>query len=110
MQLVATILDQVCHILVVMMSKFQKRRAAILAAILISLVAVNVHAAAHLGTGSVECEFCSTHHDPSDVIVAAEANCLLLPPAPNLFIQRKQQCRVAPCFSVQQRGPPSSFS
>jgi hypothetical protein len=110
MQLVATILDQVCHILVVMMSKFQKRRAAVLAAILICLVAVNVHAAAHLDAGSVECEFCSTYHDPLDVIVAAEANSVLLPPTLKPFEQRMQHSRVAPCFSVQQRGPPSSIS
>ena len=93
-----------------MISKSQKRRAALLAAILISLVAVNVHAAAHLGAGSVECEFCSTIHDPSDVIVAAGANSLLLPPTPRPFEQRMQDFRVAPCFSVQQRGPPSSIS
>jgi len=88
----------------------QKRRAAFLAAILISLVAVNIHAAAHLGTGSVECEFCSTNHDPSDAIVAAEVNSLLLPPALNPIEQRILHLRVAPCFSVQQRGPPSSIS
>jgi hypothetical protein len=93
-----------------MMSKFQKRRAAFLAAILLCLVAVNVHAAAHLGAGSVECEFCSTNHDPSDVIVAAEANSLLLPPTPKPFEQGTQYFRVTPCFSVQQRGPPSSIS
>lgn len=92
------------------MSKFQQRRAAVLLAILICLAAVNVHAVSHLGTGSVECEFCSTHNDPSDVIVAAKASCLLLPPAATLVAQRKQHLHVAPCFSVQQRGPPSSIS
>ncbi len=93
-----------------MSRKFQQRRAAMLSAILICLVVVNVHAAAHLGTGSIECELCSTNHDPSDVIVAEEASCLLLPPAPKPFEQREQHFRVAPCFSVQQRGPPSLFS
>jgi len=92
-----------------MNSKFQHRRAAFLTAILICLVAVNVHAAAHLGTGSIECEFCSTSHDPSDVIVAAEANCLLPPPAPQPFEQRIQQLRVACFFPVRQRGPPLSI-
>ena len=93
-----------------MVPKLQQRHAAFLAAILICLVAMNVHAAAHLGTGSVECEFCSTSHDPSDAIVAAEVNSLLLPPAPNPIEQRMLHLRVAPCFSVQQRGPPSSIS
>ena len=110
MQFAATIFTQVCHILAVMMSKFQQRRAAFLAAILISLVAVNVHAAAHLGAGSVECEFCSTNHDPSDAIVSAEASGLLLPPKSEPFEQRMQYFRAVPCFSVQQRGPPSSIS
>ena len=93
-----------------MISKLQQRRAAFLAAILICLVAVNVHAAAHLGAGSVECEYCSTNHDPSDVIVSAEANSLLLPPALKPFEQRMQHFRLAPGFSIQQRGPPSSIS
>ena len=93
-----------------MISKFLQHRAVFLAVILISLVAVNVHAAAHLGAGSVECEFCSTIHDPSDVIAAAEANSLLLPPTLRPFEQRMQYFRVAPCFSVRQRGPPSSIS
>ncbi len=92
------------------MSKLQQCRVGFLAAILICLVAVNVHAAAHLGAGSVECEFCSNYHDPSDVIVFAEANSLLLPAKPKPFEQRMQYFRVAPCFSVQQRGPPSSIS
>lgn len=93
-----------------MISTSQKRRAVFLAAILIGLVAVNVHAEAHLGAGSIECEFCSNYHDPSDVIVSAEANSLLLPPTPRPFEQRMQHFRVAPCFSAQQRGPPSSNS
>jgi len=93
-----------------MISIFQQRRAVLLAAILICLVAVNVHAAAHLGAGSVECEFFSTHHDPSDVIVSAKANSLLLPPTQTPFVQRMQHFRAAPCFSVQQRGPPSLIS
>ena len=93
-----------------MISTSQKRRAAFLAAILISFVAVNAHAAAHLGAGSVECEFCSNYHDPSDVIVFAEANSLLLPPKSEPFEQRMQYFRAVPCFSVQQRGPPSSIS
>jgi hypothetical protein len=93
-----------------MISKFQQHRAAILAAILISLVAVNVHAAAHLGAGSVECEFCSTNHDPSDVIASAETSSLLLPPTPKAFEQRMLHFRVAPRFTVRQRGPPSFIS
>jgi len=93
-----------------MINRFRQYRTALLPAILICLVAVNVHAAAHLGAGSVECEFCSSSHDPSDVIVASEAGSLLLPPAAKPFEQRTQQLRVAPFFSVQQRGPPLSTS
>jgi len=89
-----------------MITELRQYRNALLSAILICLVAVNVHAAAHLGAGSIECEFCSTSHDPSDAIVGSEANSLLLPPAPKLFERRFQQLRVAPFFSVQQRGPP----
>jgi len=93
-----------------MINNFRQYRTALLLATLICLVAVNVHAAAHLGAGSVECEFCSTSHDPSDVIIALEASSLMLPPAPKPFEQRSQQPRVAPFFSVQQRGPPLSTS
>ena len=93
-----------------MITKLRQCRAAFLLAILICLVAVNVHAAAHLGAGSVECEFCSSSHDPLDVIVASDASSLVLPPVLKPVEQRIQQLRVAPFFSVQQRGPPLSIS
>jgi hypothetical protein len=93
-----------------MITKLHRHRVSFLPAILICLVVVNAHAAAHLGAGSVECEFCSTSHDPLDVIVTAEASCLLLPPTPKAIEQRIQQLRVAPFFSVRQRGPPSLIS
>lgn len=89
-----------------MINKFRQYRIALLPAILICLVAVNVHATAHLGAGSVECEFCASSHDPSDVIVDSAANSLLLPPAPKPIERQLRQLRVAPFFSFQQRGPP----
>lgn len=93
-----------------MITKLRQYRLVFLPAILICLVAVNVHAAAHLGAGSVECGFCSTNHDPADVIVASDMGSLALPPAQKPVEQRIQQLPGTPCFSVQQRGPPLSNS
>jgi len=81
-------------------------RAAFLPAILLCLVAVNVHAVAHLGAGSVECEFCSMHNDPLDVIVVGEASRLLIAPTPKPFERRILQILATPFYSVHQRGPP----
>lgn len=89
-----------------MITKLRQRRAAFLSAILICLVAVNVHALAHLDAGSVECEFCSTHNDPLDVIVAGEPSRLLMMPAPKPFERQLQQVLAEPFYSVHQRGPP----
>ena len=89
-----------------MITNLRQFRAAFILAILICLIAVNVHAMAHLGAGSVECEFCSSHNDPSDVIVAGEASRLLMVPTPKLIERRTQQILSEPCYSVRQRGPP----
>lgn len=85
-------------------------RVLFLQVIVTCLFAVNVHAAAHLGADSVDCKFCSTHHDPPDAIIAVEASGLLLPATPKQFEKRIAQLWGAPCFSVQQRGPPLSDS
>lgn len=89
-----------------MITNLRQYRAAFLPAILLCLVAVNVHAVAHLGAGSVECEFCSSHNDPSDVIVAGEASHLLMTPTPKLIERQIQQILSEPFYSVRQRGPP----
>ena len=93
-----------------MLTILRQCRATFLPAILICLIAVNVHAVAHLGAGSVECEFCSSHNDPSDVIVAAEACRLLMLPPPEPFGRRIQQVLSEPFYSVHQRGPPLLIS
>ena len=89
-----------------MITNLRQYRAALIPAILICLLAVNVHAVAHLGAGSVECEFCSSHNDPSDVIVAGEASRLLMAPTPKLIERRIQQILSEPFYPVRQRGPP----
>lgn len=93
-----------------MFAYYRQRRAVFLLAILICLVAVNVHAAAHLGAGSVECEFCSNQYDSSDVIVATEVTGLVLPVPPKPFERRIQHARALLYLAAQQRGPPPSFS
>ena len=92
------------------MTKLRQRRATFLPAILICLVAVNAHAVAHLDAGSVECEFCSSQHDPSDALVAAETSCLSLPSALKPYAQRTRILLAAPFISTRQRGPPLSTS
>ena len=93
-----------------MITNLRQFRAAFILAILICLIAVNVHAMAHLGAGSVECEFCSSHNDPSDVIVAGEASRLLLSPTPKPIERRIQQVLSQPFYAVRQRGPPLLIS
>ena len=93
-----------------MITNLRQYRAALIPAILICLIAVNVHAVAHLGAGSVECEFCSSHNDPSDVIVAAEACRLSVLPPPEPFGRPIQQILSEPFYSLHQRGPPLLIS
>jgi len=89
-----------------MITNLRQYHAAFIPAILICLIAVNVHAVAHLGAGSVECEFCSSHNDPLDVIAAGEASRLLMVPTAKPIERQIQQILSEPFYSVRQRGPP----
>jgi len=93
-----------------MITDLRQYRTVLVPAILICLLAVNVHPVAHLGAGSVECEFCSSHNDPSNVIVAGEASRLLWTPTPKPFERLTQQVLAEPFYSVRQRGPPLLIS